>query len=183
MAALHCLLRTLSKAINRKGRHSQHQHRDNALSEKPHHHQPRRPRDTSQEREMDRGHRHPISSTSFFNDSLSIEARGSERNRLILRSRIVKASRNARSSSCGEPCTAAGSGTPQCAVIGWPGQMGHTSFAALSHTVKTKSSFGAPGLENSSQLLLRKLWVGIRAESSRCSASARTVPEGWLPAL
>ena len=34
---------------------------------------------------------------------------------------------------------------PQCAVIGCPGQKGHCSLAALSHTVKTKSSFGASG--------------------------------------
>ncbi len=37
---------------------------------------------------------------------------------------------------------AAGSGTPQCAVIGWPGQNGHTSLAALSQTVNTKSKCG-----------------------------------------
>ena len=43
------------------------------------------------------------------------------------------------------PSTAAGSSMPQCAVIGWPGQTGHASPAALSQTVKTKSIFGALG--------------------------------------
>ena len=38
----------------------------------------------------------------------------------------------------------------------WPGQMGQTSAAALSQTVNTKSSFGAPATANSSQLLERK---------------------------
>jgi hypothetical protein len=56
-------------------------------------------------------------------------------------------------------------------------------LAALSHTVKTKSSLGAPGPENSSQLLLRSPSIGICAASSRFSAYARTEPEGWLPAL
>ena len=41
---------------------------------------------------------------------------------------------------------AAGSGTPQCAVIGWPGHTGQASPAALSQTVKMKSICGAPGL-------------------------------------
>ena len=40
---------------------------------------------------------------------------------------------------------------PQCAVIGWPGQNGQVSPAALSQTVNTKSSGGAPGLANSFQ--------------------------------
>jgi hypothetical protein len=34
---------------------------------------------------------------------------------------------------------------PQCAVIGWPGHTGRTSFAALSQTVNTKCSGGASG--------------------------------------
>ena len=70
---------------------------------------------------------------------------------------MTKASRNARCTSSGVPWTAAGSGMPQCAVIGWPGQTGHTSLAALSHTVNTKSSSGAPGCANSSQVLLRDI--------------------------
>ena len=45
------------------------------------------------------------------------------------------------------PFTAAGSGMPQCAVIGCPGQIGHTSFAALSQTVKTKIQMGSARLQ------------------------------------
>ena len=45
---------------------------------------------------------------------------------------------------------------PQCAVIGWPGQTGQASPAALSQTVNTKSSAGAPGLANSSHDFERK---------------------------
>src|SRR5581483_3439710 len=67
------------------------------------------------------------------------------------------ASAKARRISASLPVAAAGSGTPQCAVIGCPGQNGQGSFAALSQTVNTKSSFGAPARENSSQLLERNL--------------------------
>ena len=45
--------------------------------------------------------------------------------------------------SASVPVAAAGSGTPQCALMGWPGQVGQTSAAALSQTVKTKSMCGA----------------------------------------
>ena len=38
---------------------------------------------------------------------------------------------------------------PQCAVIGWPGQSGQVSPAALSQTVNTKWSKGAVGRVNS----------------------------------
>src|SRR5215469_17200492 len=72
---------------------------------------------------------------------------------------------------------------PQWAVIGWPGQTGQTSFAALSQTVKTKSSLGESGFANSSQGLLRAPQAGIRAASSCRRASGLTVPLGWLPAL
>ncbi len=48
---------------------------------------------------------------------------------------------------------------PQCAVIGWPGQTGQASRAALSHTVITISSAGAPGRENSIQFLERNFAV------------------------
>ena len=78
-----------------------------------------------------------------------------------------KASRNAAAISASSPSTAAGSGTPQCAVIGWPGQTGQTSFAALSQTVNTKSSGGAPGAANSSQLLERKPSVGKPSRSQQ----------------
>ena len=40
--------------------------------------------------------------------------------------------------SASVPVAAAGSGTPQWALIGWPGQVGQTSAAALSQTVNTK---------------------------------------------
>jgi hypothetical protein len=50
----------------------------------------------------------------------------------------------------------AGSGIPQCAVMGWPGQTGHVSAAALSQTVNTKSNFGSPFLANSSHDFQRK---------------------------
>ena len=49
---------------------------------------------------------------------------------------------------------------PNAPIIGWPGQTGQTSPAALSQTVNTKSSVGAPGAANSSQLLLRRPSVG-----------------------
>src|SRR6266566_5277099 len=58
--------------------------------------------------------------------------------------------------------------------MGWPGHIGQISFAALSQTVKTKSSLGASGLANSSQLLLRKFSVGMRAISNRFRASGRS---------
>ena len=41
------------------------------------------------------------------------------------------------------------------AIIGCPGQTGHGSFAAVSQTVKTKSSFGASAPENSFQVFER----------------------------
>jgi hypothetical protein len=66
----------------------------------------------------------------------------------------------------------------QCAVMGCPGHKGQTSFAALSQTVKTKSSDGASGLENSSQDLLRKFSVLKPAFSIWLRASGRTEPEG-----
>src|SRR6266700_3045409 len=93
------------------------------------------------------------------------------------------ASRNARTICSGEPFASAGSGTPQCAVIGCPGQTGHISCAALSQTVKTKFMCGAVGPANSSQLLLRKSLVDKCATSISLSASGRTTPDGWLPAL
>ena len=101
-------------------------------------------------------------STSFFSARRSSAARGRARKRLIRRSRIKNASRKARSISAASPRTAAGSGTPQCAVMGCPGQSGQISLAALSQTVKTKCIAGAPGRANSSQLLLRRPAVDMR---------------------
>src|ERR1700739_3257571 len=113
-----------------------------------------------------RPHWCPICSICFWIASLSRLARGRQRNKLILWSRTMKASRKAFSTCSREPFTAAGSGTPQCAVMGWPGQTGHTSLAALSQTVKTKSSFGAPCFANSSQSLLRRPFIDMRATAS-----------------
>ena len=53
--------------------------------------------------------------------------------------------------SAAVPLNAAGSGSPQWAVMGWLGHTGHTSPAAWSQTVKAKSSSGAPGPVNSDQ--------------------------------
>src|SRR5260221_94438 len=67
--------------------------------------------------------------------------------------------------------------------MGCPGHRGQISFAALSQTVKTKSIRGASAFANSSQLLLRRPSVEARASSICFSASGRTTPDGWLPAL
>ena len=66
------------------------------------------------------------------------------------------ASLNASALSAGVPVAAAGSGTPQWAVMGCPGHTGHVSAAALSQTVKTKSNCGASGVVNSFQDFERK---------------------------
>jgi hypothetical protein len=60
----------------------------------------------------------PMRSISFLMASVSRLDRGKHSNRLILRSRIINASRKAFSICSGAPATAAGSGTPQWAVIG-----------------------------------------------------------------
>ena len=65
---------------------------------------------------------------------------------------------------------------PQCAVIGWPGQIGQASPAALSQTVKTKSISGAPGAANSSQLFERK-----PAVSKSGSSAVERVADGPRP--
>jgi len=66
----------------------------------------------------------------------------------------------------------------QCAVIGCPGHTGHGSAAAWSQTVKTKCMNGAPGRENSSQLLLRNPCVGRRFLSKSSKANEFTLPVG-----
>src|SRR5271170_2796058 len=86
-----------------------------------------------------------------------------------------------RSSSV--PLKAAGSGTPQCAVIGCPGQNGHGSAAAWSQTVKTKSRRGPSGAANSSQLFERSWVVSYFSSFSSSSVIGCTAPLGWLPAL
>src|SRR5260221_7916177 len=98
-------------------------------------------------------------------------------------SRVLNAIRNAAHRSPSEPCAAAGSGKPQCAVIGRPGQNGHASPAALSQTVNTKSREGAAGPANSSQLLLPRTAVDSCIWPSSSSAIGGTAPSGWLPAL
>jgi hypothetical protein len=72
---------------------------------------------------------------------------------------------------------------PQWAVSGCPGQIGQTSAAALLQTVKTKSSGGASGVTNSSQLLLRKSSTARWLRRSASRANGCTLPLGWLPAL
>src|SRR5579871_5253690 len=129
------------------------------------------------------GYSCPMRSSSFFMARLSRLDRGRQRNRLILLSSIMYESRNAFAICSGVPSTAAGSGTPQWAVIGCPGQMGQTSFAALSQTVKTKSKRGESGFANSLQSLLLYPAVGSLAASIWRSAAGCTVPLGWLPAL
>jgi len=46
-----------------------------------------------------------------------------------------------------------------------------------------KIELGRVLLSNSSQLLLRRPFLGTWAASSCLSASGRTAPDGWLPAL
>jgi hypothetical protein len=77
----------------------------------------------------------PIFSTSLLMASWSSVLSGKDRNNPILRLSTRKASQNARAITSDVPFTAAGSVIPQCAVRGRPGQQGHTSLAALSHTV------------------------------------------------
>src|SRR5260370_29879552 len=67
--------------------------------------------------------------------------------------------------------------------MGCPGQIGQVSLAALWQTVMTKCILGAPGLVNSSQLLLRARVAGKSASSSSCKAYGLTRPAGRLPAL
>ena len=59
-----------------------------------------------------------------------------------------------------------------------PGQTGHTSPAASSHTVITKSSRGPPAAANSSQFLLRAPVVGMCCCSRNSSTRGFTAPLG-----
>ncbi len=92
------------------------------------------------------------------------------------------ASRNAARFSSSVPCTAAGSATPQWAVMGLPGHTGHTSPAALSQTVMMKSIRGAHASAYTSQALLRNSCVGSPARWRNSIANGFTWPVGWLPA-
>lgn len=71
--------------------------------------------------------------------------------RSMRRLSMRKASRKAAAFSASLPSTAAGSGMPQCALVGRPGQTGQVFAAALSQTVKMRSNSGPSA--NSLQLL------------------------------
>lgn len=78
------------------------------------------------------------------------------------------------------PSEDAGSGEPQCARTGLPGQMGHASLA-LSQTVITKTNL-TPA--NSSHDFLRAPEASIPYRSLRTQrARVLTVPDGFAPAL
>src|SRR4029077_6028008 len=128
-------------------------------------------------------HLRPISSSDFLSECASSLATGSSSSSRMREESVVKAPRNARRLSSSLPATAAGSGTPQWALTGCPGQSGHASPAALSHTVNTKSSAGASGPANSSQLFERSPSVLIPLFCSSSTAKGFTLPAGWLPAL
>jgi len=74
---------------------------------------------------------------------------GSDSIKSIRRFSVTAVAKKTRAFSSSLPSNAAGSGTPQWALIGWPGHTGQVSLAALSHTVKTKSRCGAPACANS----------------------------------
>jgi len=120
----------------------------------------------------------PISSSRACKAGLVRLSRGRLAHSSIRRFKIRAASRNARRLASSEIVTAAGSGTPQCAVIGCPGQKGHCSAAASSHTVNTKCMCGASGPANSSQLLLRRPSVRMPCCSRTSRASGSTAPLG-----
>src|SRR5438105_4283695 len=80
----------------------------------------------------------PIARTRASSASRSSFSIGSANSRSIRRLNNRNAASNACRCAASSPATSAGSGMPQCARIGWPGKMGHDSFAR-SHTVITKS--------------------------------------------
>jgi len=81
----------------------------------------------------------PISLVSCSSFGRSRFANGSEQNNSIRRWICSAACLNSRKSCSSLPMANAGSGTPQCAMIVWLGQIGHVS-RALSQTVMTKSN-------------------------------------------
>src|SRR5487761_1976964 len=127
--------------------------------------------------------RWPIRSTSRLIARASSFASGRLANSEIRRCSSLNAAAKALRLSVSLPATAAGSATPQCAVIGLPGQTGQSSPAASSQTVNTKSRCGAPAAANSSQLLLRRPAVPRFCCCSSSIANGFTLPAGWLPAL
>ena len=69
-------------------------------------------------------------------------------------------------------------------VIGWPGQIGQTSLAALSQTVKTKSSSGAPGAgELLPRFRPRVARIVVEPDLAVRGVIGCTLPVGMLPAL
>src|SRR5262249_35959637 len=124
----------------------------------------------------------PRESSCRWSDSLSSERIDRLTNIVIRFEGMRTVSANATRTSAWVPVAAAGSGRPQCAVIGWPGQNGHVSPAALSQTVNTKSSGVAPGPLNSCQLFERKPLTSKLSLRSRSSVYGCTRPAGWLPA-
>src|SRR5579863_3861655 len=99
----------------------------------------------------------PIASNCFCNVSAPRDFIG-RLTKILMRFVIMRiASANAKRISASVPILAAGSGKPQWAVIGCPGQTGHVSAAASSQRVNAKSSFGAFGPVNSVQLFERTL--------------------------
>src|SRR5262249_54515695 len=124
----------------------------------------------------------PMESSCRCSESRSSERSGKLTNREIRLESIRNVSANA-SRICGSlPVAAAGSGTPQCAVIGLPGQNGHGPPAALSQTVKTKSSGVAAGPLKSSQLFERKPLTSKLSLRRRSNVQGCTCPLGRLPA-
>ena len=73
--------------------------------------------------------------------------------------------------SASVPVALTGSGMPQWAVIGWPGQGGHSSFAAASQSVNTKSSGGASAPWNSPTFFARSTETSCPLFSSTSSAN------------
>ena len=99
-------------------------------------------------------HCSPIWCKWCCSDSRSSDSTGSassRRRRWVMACAVFRKAARLWSSS---PSTWEGSGKPQCAVTGAPGQYGQASPAALSQTVMTKSIFGGSGAANTSQLLL-----------------------------
>src|SRR5262249_32104576 len=113
----------------------------------------------------------PIRLNSDFSLTGPSDATGRLLNARMRFSRDLSATRKASHLSASDPSTAAGSGIPQRAVIGLPGQIGQTSPAALSQTVMTNCICGAPGASNSSQDLDRRPAVG----KSNCLSSANAI--------
>src|SRR5581483_2433462 len=124
----------------------------------------------------------PIESSCRCSESLSSERKGRLTKTEMRFDSMRNVSANAKRTCASSPVAAAGSGTPQCAVIGCPGQNGQVSPAALSQTVKTKSSGVAPGPLNLFQLLERNPPTSKSSLRRRSSVYGCTCPLGWLPA-